>query len=351
MPDGRTNKGNKRMSDEEFDFMYNTFKENYDIFNGRSRQTRDRKRVLYQEIIAHSNSAENAINNYWYVYSNLMQGKKLNTPRIGAGILAKYLSRIERDYSEDFLRQCVKIYHYYLTKTHAGERQIWLRDHCQEYSDKLGLGLDFFESVPSPMIIHEQLPEDDSSPSGDSEYREISYQWNVEDLAITKVPAPPFQRKKSFEENDRIRARKADSPEQSSVKAKNKKKIGDQGELAVMRIEREYLCSIGVTDRKPLHIARKKDGYGYDIISFRKNKKEELHRIYIEVKSTSGPIDTPFFVSHNEVEASKEYGSDYYIYRLFDMTEDCSELRYYEVNGDISKFFNLQAQTYLAFRK
>ncbi|QFR70105.1 DUF3883 domain-containing protein [Companilactobacillus paralimentarius] len=59
------------------------------------------------------------------------------------------------------------------------------------------------------------------------------------------------------------------------------------------------------------------DGAGYDILSFKKDTKNEILEHYIEVKSTKSGIETPFFMSSNELEVARTKGKQYSIYRLY----------------------------------
>jgi hypothetical protein len=62
----------------------------------------------------------------------------------------------------------------------------------------------------------------------------------------------------------------------------------------------------------------KGDGLGYDILSFEPNGRERL----VEVKTTAFGKDTPFFVTRNELQVSRESGQDYHLYRLFQFRKD-----------------------------
>lgn len=99
---------------------------------------------------------------------------------------------------------------------------------------------------------------------------------------------------------------------------KSNKRIGDLGELLVLKFERERLIALG-SKKQPEHIAKTKgDGLGYDILSFNESDKE----IYIEVKTTTGGYDTPFFITQNELEKSIKEGERFYLYRLYNYDEE-----------------------------
>lgn len=68
-----------------------------------------------------------------------------------------------------------------------------------------------------------------------------------------------------------------------------------------------------------VHVALEQgDGLGYDIRSiYFDEESKKVKPLYIEVKSTIGGIDTPFYMSANEKRESKKKGKSYCIYRLF----------------------------------
>lgn len=98
---------------------------------------------------------------------------------------------------------------------------------------------------------------------------------------------------------------------------KRKKKIGNLGELLVLKYEQEKLLKLGIK-KQPEHVSLTiGDGLGYDIISFDESGKE----IYIEVKTTTRNIESEFFITRNELESSKQNIHKYFLYRLFEYSE------------------------------
>lgn len=105
-----------------------------------------------------------------------------------------------------------------------------------------------------------------------------------------------------------------------SKSEEHKKEIGEQGELIVYESEKRRLIKTKRPDlaKKIERISLKDDSAGYDILSFRKDGSKK----YIEVKSTKARFNgknTEFEITATEVNASKMYGDDYYIYRVFDV--------------------------------
>jgi len=99
------------------------------------------------------------------------------------------------------------------------------------------------------------------------------------------------------------------------------KKLGDRGEEFIYLLEKDKLKKsnhYGLSEKVRWISRDEGDGFGYDIASYDENGKE----IFIEVKTTKGNISTPFFMSLNEVETSKELGACYRIYRVYNFIED-----------------------------
>jgi hypothetical protein len=91
--------------------------------------------------------------------------------------------------------------------------------------------------------------------------------------------------------------------------------LGRAGEEFVVELERRQLAQLGREDlsRKIRWIADEEgDGAGYDVLSFTPVGGERL----IEVKTTNGSARTPFYISRNELDVSKERPEDWRIYRV-----------------------------------
>ena len=91
--------------------------------------------------------------------------------------------------------------------------------------------------------------------------------------------------------------------------------LGKEGELWALNYEKERTKGKDV-----VHISEEQgDGVGYDILSV---EEDGVTPRYIEVKTTTGGIDTPFFFSDNELQFSKEHKENYYIYRIYDFGKE-----------------------------
>lgn len=100
------------------------------------------------------------------------------------------------------------------------------------------------------------------------------------------------------------------------------------GEKLVVEHEREYLRSIGRLDlaAKVMHTSIVEgDGAGYDVLSFDADGSVR----YIEVKSTTGGIGTPFIMTVNEAIFAEQFHSNYYLYRVYGLKKEAQKARFY----------------------
>lgn len=139
-------------------------------------------------------------------------------------------------------------------------------------------------------------------------------------LAATFLPAPaktfatPPER--SGPTRGSGRRRSAATWDRSVVDARNSA-LGNAGEEFVMAVERRRLRREGRSDLADLvewTACDVGEGAGYDVSSFNADRTPRL----IEVKTTNGAADTPFFLTANEVRVSTDRPGDYWLYRVFD---------------------------------
>ena len=134
---------------------------------------------------------------------------------------------------------------------------------------------------------------------------------------------------------------------------KQNKIKGDLGEEIVLQLEKMRLKSLGLDDLidSIKWVSKSEgDGLGYDIESW-DVYDSNIEKIYIEVKTTTGKIDTPIDISAKEVEVSKQLGDKYYIYRIFDIKKVNDRINYYIINGDVTNTFDLVPSAYKAYLK
>jgi len=97
-------------------------------------------------------------------------------------------------------------------------------------------------------------------------------------------------------------------------------KLGKQGEKFVLLLEKKALEAAGHTAlaHKVEWVSDTRgDGLGYDILSFDTGGGEK----FIEVKTTNGDKHTRFHVTKKEVDVSVEKGNQYWLYRVFQMSQ------------------------------
>src|ERR1019366_8839214 len=97
--------------------------------------------------------------------------------------------------------------------------------------------------------------------------------------------------------------------------------LGRAGESFVVDLERRRLTQLDRSDlaRKGRWVAAEDgDGAGYDVLSFDPTARERL----IEVKTTNGPVRTPFYLSRNELGLAAEKPQEWRIYRVHPFATD-----------------------------
>ena len=157
-----------------------------------------------------------------------------------------------------------------------------------------------------------------------------------------KYQAEMPAKKRAGTSQESFRTRKA--PDYAARDAKNRKQ-GLAGELLVLEYEKNRLIEAGF-----LQLAEsiehtsviKGDGAGYDIKSF----NEDGSIRYIEVKTTTGSIDTDFFMSPNEIKFSKLQSEKFYLYRLFEWEESQNVAQFFFLQGDVLDRWNAQPTNY-----
>jgi hypothetical protein len=118
------------------------------------------------------------------------------------------------------------------------------------------------------------------------------------------------------------------SPVDYEERDRKSRKLGKAGEELVFAYERTELIKAGRRDlaEKVEMVCRTiGDSAGFDIRSFDRDTYHELH---IEVKTTSGPLTTPFFMSAAEVQYARTCPKRYLIYRVYAYSPDSSEIQF-----------------------
>jgi hypothetical protein len=120
--------------------------------------------------------------------------------------------------------------------------------------------------------------------------------------------------------------------------------LGLAGEEFVLLFERTRLENLGLmnlAERVEHTSVEEGDGAGFDIRSFEPNGTDRL----IEVKTTAYGKQTPFFVTRNELSASRQHQTQYHLLRVFEFRKDP---KLFELSGQLDKVCRLEPNTYVA---
>lgn len=141
------------------------------------------------------------------------------------------------------------------------------------------------------------------------------------------------------------RARKVDYEQSNHQNAE----VGFLGEELVMAYERQKLATRPDLQEQIEQVSQTQgDGLGYDIASFDLDGQP----LYIEVKTTTGDRQTPFYISQNELDFSKDHADHYCLYRIygFDRMADTDQLSFTKTFGDLSQCFEFVPVSYRSGR-
>jgi Domain of unknown function (DUF3883) len=120
--------------------------------------------------------------------------------------------------------------------------------------------------------------------------------------------------------------------------------LGLAGEEFVTQYEHWRLMQLGksaLADRVE-HVSKTKgDGMGYDVLSFDVNGRER----FIEVKTTAFGKETPFFVTSNELDFSRDASEQFRLCRLFEFRQSP---RLFSLKGALDQHCSLDPVTYRA---
>lgn len=130
------------------------------------------------------------------------------------------------------------------------------------------------------------------------------------------------------------------------MEAKNRN-LGLAGERLVVEHEKQLLIGAGKPElaQKVEHVSLTRgDGFGYDILSFTPSGD----RLLIEVKTTTGNRDSPFYISPNELNCSHYNASCYKLVRIYDFNIQNGNGEAYELKGDLNKLLTLKPTQFQA---
>lgn len=173
------------------------------------------------------------------------------------------------------------------------------------------------------------------------EYERSGRNGILRSKSVTKIEREENQKKviqKRKERKRKFRARRVNFDE---LNMRNKQ-IGLKGEEFVLQLEKEKLNP--ELSEKVIHVSIEEgDGAGYDILSYDATGKPR----FLEVKTTTGAKETPFYLSENEKAFIEEYGEEAEIVRVYHFNEKTGTGDIYRINGnDFLKLVNLQSIAY-----
>ncbi|MBC8147414.1 MAG: DUF3883 domain-containing protein [Bacteroidetes bacterium] len=116
------------------------------------------------------------------------------------------------------------------------------------------------------------------------------------------------------------------SPKNLNSLLDNQAKIGYLAELKIIEFEKQRLKDFAILSKNIEHVAKVNVSAGFDIKSWETNKKER----YIEVKAVS-LSDYKFHWSRNEIEKSKLFKNQYYLYLLPVVTNKVFDVELMEI--------------------
>lgn len=122
--------------------------------------------------------------------------------------------------------------------------------------------------------------------------------------------------------------------------------LGKVGEKYVVAFEKRRLRRQGCTDlahKVEWSSENMGDGLGYDVRSFETEGQDR----YIEVKTTNQGKSLPFYLTANELAFSRKVENQFYIYRLYGLSEE-EEPSMYILNGPVDDVCHLSPQSFRA---
>lgn len=123
--------------------------------------------------------------------------------------------------------------------------------------------------------------------------------------------------------------------------------IGELGERIVLQFEKENLQKLGCPDlAEKVFLTRDKLGNTapFDIQSY--TPKGDIK--YIEVKTTTGNKNIPFFLSMRELNFARNNSKAYYLYRVYNLIREAKEATI-EIYQDIETTFILKTDSFKAY--
>lgn len=156
---------------------------------------------------------------------------------------------------------------------------------------------------------------------------------------------PPATAARSRSGRRGVRKIKGDEVDWAARDLRNRQ-LGLQGEKLVLQYEIRVLQAAGRSDLadQVRHVALTDCTAGYDIASYHLDGRPRR----IEVKTTQGSASTPFYISMNELRASRDGSGNFSIYRVFDFSTGNSRIRFFELEGNVEETCGLEPVNFRA---
>ncbi len=189
----------------------------------------------------------------------------------------------------------------------------------------------------------------------DTREKPIYFKWRILDFDYDKIKSLGINltENKDYEKLLDKKVVLAEKPKKPVIKGNNssnfyhniyinednyleRKHVGDKGEEAVLKYEKEKLKKINRDDlSEKVKLTRETKGNAapYDIDSFDLNGNP----IYIEVKTTLTDFYNTIYISAPEVQFSHDNSQNYYLYRLYDYDKETGVFQYFIQNGQITE--------------
>lgn len=140
---------------------------------------------------------------------------------------------------------------------------------------------------------------------------------NKEEISKTEI----FKRKKIAQKTEKYK--KNYKKINWNLENERRTEIGSKGEVFVFEREKQIVAEFDEKSvNRVIHLSAKQgDGFGYDIESVNTDGKT----IFIEVKTTTGNLETPFYMSENEKSFFEENkNGNAFVYRVYNFNPETS---------------------------
>ncbi len=132
--------------------------------------------------------------------------------------------------------------------------------------------------------------------------------WDSINFADVRKPLPKPKKQVATHSKKVGSASKTDY----AKKSEENKKVGDLGEQFALRYEAWRLREHPELVKRIEHVAATDDSLGYDIQSFNTDGSRRL----VEVKATTGPLHSQFYITQNELAVAEKHKDEFVILRV-----------------------------------